>query len=55
MTGFEYAKQFDTDLEKMSVLVLDAFKAACNMAEVDYESLTDIQKMDVILKTLKSI
>lgn len=32
MTGYEYAKQFNTAEEKVCVLILDAIKAAYNMA-----------------------
>lgn len=50
MTGFEFAKQFDTIEEKMCVLVLDAMKKAYAMAGMDFDKLSDDEKMKVIAK-----
>lgn len=50
MMGFEYVKQFDTTEEKVCVLILDAIKAAYNMAGINFDNLTESQKMDAIDK-----
>ena len=48
MTGFEFAKQFDTAEEKMIVLFMDAAKTAYNMAGMDFDSLPEQEKMDIV-------
>ena len=50
MTGYEYAKQFNTTEEKVCVLILDAIKAAYNMAGKNFDNLTESQKMAAIDK-----
>ena len=52
MTGFEFAKQFDTVEEKMIVLFMDAAKAAYNMAGIDFDSLPEQDKMDIVYKMM---
>ena len=52
MTGFEFAKQFDTIDEKMIVLFMDAAKTAYNMAGMDFDSLPDQEKMDIVYKMI---
>ena len=48
MKGLEFAKQFDTIEEKMIVLFMDAAKTAYNMAGIDFDSLPDQEKMDIV-------
>ena len=52
MTGFEFAKQFDTIEEKMIVLFMDAAKTAYNMAGMDFDSLPEQEKMDIVYKMM---
>ena len=52
MTGFEFAKQFDTIEEKMIVLFMDAAKTAYNMAGMDFDILPDQEKMDIVYKMM---
>ena len=52
MTGFEFAKQFDNAEEKMIVLFMDAAKTAYNMAGMDFDSLPDQEKMDIVYKMM---
>lgn len=52
MKGFEFAKQFDTIEEKMIVLFMDAAKTAYNMAGMDFDSLPDQEKMDIVYKMM---
>lgn len=53
MTGYEYAKQFNTAEEKVCVLILDAIKAAYNMAGINFDDLAESQKMDAVMKAIK--
>ena len=53
MTGFEFAKTFDTMEEKMLVLFLDAVKTACNMAGIDFDSMSDEEKMNMAYGLMK--
>ena len=53
MTGFEFAKQFDTIEKKMIVMFMDAAKTAYKMAGMDFDSLPEQEKMDIIYKTMK--
>lgn len=53
MTGFEFAKQFNTVDEKMIVLFMDAAKTAYNMAGMDFDSLPEREKMDIVYKMMK--
>ena len=48
VTGFEFAKQFDTAEEKMIVLFMDAAKTAYNMAGMDFDSLQEQEKMGIV-------
>ena len=52
MTGFEFAKQFDTIEEKMIVLFIDAAKTDYNMADMDFDSLQEQEKMDIVYKMM---
>ena len=52
MSGFEYAKQFNTIEEKMIVLFMDAAKTAYNMAGMDFDSLPEREKMDIVYKMM---
>ena len=52
MKGFEFAKQFDTIEGKMIVLFLDAAKTAYNMAGMDFDSLPDQEKIDIVYKMM---
>ena len=52
MKGFEFAKQFDTIDGKMIVLFLDAAKTAYNMAGMDFDSLPDQEKIDIVYKMM---
>lgn len=52
MKGFEFAKQFGTIEEKMIVLFMDAAKTAYNMAGMDFDSLPDQEKMDIVYKMM---
>ncbi len=53
MTGFEFAKQFDTIEEKMIVMFMDAAKTAYKMAGMDFDSLPEQEKMDIVYKMMK--
>ena len=53
MTGFEFAKTFDMAEEKMSVLLLDAVKTACNMAGIDFDSMSVEEKMNMVYGLMK--
>lgn len=55
MTGFEFAKQFDTIEEKTIVMFMDAAKTAYEMAGMDFDSLPEQEKMDIVYKRLHSI
>ena len=53
MTGFEFAKQYNTIEEKTAVLILDAIKTAYKMAGRDFDKLTEAEKfraIDTIIK-----
>ena len=52
MKGFEFAKQFDTIEEKIIVLFMDAAKTAYNMAGMDFDSLPEQEKMDIVYKMM---
>ena len=52
MTGFEFAKQFDTIEEKMIVLFIDAAKTTYNMAGMDFDGLQEQEKMDIVYKMM---
>lgn len=52
MTGFEFAKQFDTIEEKIIVLFVDAAKTAYSMAGMDFDSLPEQEKMDIVYKMM---
>ena len=52
MTGFEFAKQFNTIEEKMIVLFMDVAKTAYNMAGMDFDSLPEREKMDIVYKMM---
>ena len=52
MIGFDLAKQFDTIEENMIVLFMDAAKTAYNMAGMDFDSLPEQEKMDIVYKMM---
>ena len=52
MTGFEFANKFNTIEEKMIVLFMDAAKTAYNMAGMDFDSLPEQEKMDIVYKMM---
>ena len=52
MKGFEFAKQFDTIEEKIIVLFMDAAKTAYNMAGMDFDSLPEQEKIDIVYKMM---
>ena len=52
MKGFEFAKQFDAIEEKMIVLFMDAAKTAYNMAGMDFGSMPEQEKMDIVYKMM---
>ena len=52
MKGFEFAKQFDTAEEKMIVLFMDAAKTAYNMSGMDFDSLPEQEKIDIVYKMI---
>lgn len=52
MKGFEFAKRFDTIEEKMIVLFMDAAKTAYNMAGIDFDSLPEQEKIDIVYKMI---
>ena len=54
MTGFEFAKQFNTIEEKTIVLFMDAAKTAYNMAGMDFDSLPEQEKMDIVYRMMTS-
>ena len=52
MKGFEFANQFDTIEEQIIVLFMDAAKTAYNMAGMDFDSLPEQEKMDIVYKMM---
>ena len=52
MKGFEFAKQLDTIEEKMIVLFMDAAKTAYNMSGMDFDSLPEKEKIDIVYKVI---
>ena len=52
MKGFEFAKRFDTIEEKMIVLFMDAAKTSYNMAGMDFDSLPEQEKIDIVYKMI---
>ena len=52
MKGFEFAKRFDTIEEKMIVLFMEAAKTAYNMAGMDFDSLPEQEKIDIVYKIM---
>lgn len=53
MTGFEYSQTVNTIEEKTAVLILDAIKKAYNMAGIDFDSLTEEEKLNAINTIIK--
>ena len=53
MTGFEFAKTFDTMEEKVLVLFVDAVKAACDMDGIDFDSMSDEEKVNMVYRLMK--
>lgn len=52
MSGFEFAKQFNTIEEKMIVLFMDAAKTAYNKAGMDFDNLTEQERMNIVYKMM---
>ena len=52
MKDFEFAKRFDTIEEKTIVLFMDAAKTAYNMAGMDFDSLPEQEKIDIVYKMI---
>ena len=52
MKGFEFAKRFDTIDGKMIVLFMDAAKTAYNMSGMDFDSLPEQEKIDIVYKMI---
>ena len=52
MNGFEFAKNFRTNEEKMFVLFLDAVKTAYHMAGKDFDSLSQEDKMSAVMELM---
>ena len=52
MKGCEFAKQFETIEGKKIVLFMDADKTAYNMAGMDFDSLPEQEKMDIVYKMM---
>lgn len=53
MEAFEFAQQYNTLEEKTAVLILGAIKMAYNMAGLDFDSLTEEEKLRAIDKLIK--
>ena len=52
MKGFEFAKRFDTSEGKMIVLFMDAAKTDYNMTGMDFDSLPEQEKMEIVYKMM---
>lgn len=52
MSGFEFQKQFGTIEEKMIVLLMDAVKTAYNMAGINFDELSQEEKIEILSKHL---
>lgn len=52
MTGFEFAKQFNSTEEKMIVLVMDAVKTAYNRAGLNFDGLSQAERLEIVGKYL---
>lgn len=48
MTGFEFAKEYNTIDEKMIVLFMDATKMAYKMSGVDFDSLPMSERESIL-------
>lgn len=48
MTGFEFAKTFDTIEEKLLVLFMDAVKTAYAMQGIDFDSFSADEKKTIL-------
>ena len=48
MTGFEFAKEYNTIDEKMIVLFMDAVKTAYKMNGIDFDSLPQSERESIL-------
>lgn len=48
MTGFEFAKEYNTIDEKMIVLFMDATKMAYKMNGIDFDSLPQSERESIL-------
>ncbi len=48
MTGFEFAKEYNTIDEKMIVLFMDAAKTAYKMNGIDFDSLPQSERESIL-------
>lgn len=48
MTGFEFAKEYNTIDEKMIVLFMDAVKTAYKMNGIDFDSLPQSERENIL-------
>lgn len=55
MTGFEYAKTLDTNMEKMIVLILESTKIAYNMMGKNFDDLSIEEKVETLDKAIKAM
>ncbi len=55
MNGFEFAKSFDSMEEKILVLVMDATRAAYRKAGMNFDTLSNEEKQEILLNNLKKI
>lgn len=55
MNGFEFAKSFDSMEEKILVLVMDATRAAYRRAGMNFDTLSNEEKQEILLNNLKKI
>ena len=56
MNGFEFAKSFDSMEEKiLVVLVMDATRAAYRKAGMNFDTLSNEEKQEILLNNLKKI
>lgn len=52
MTGFEFAKECNTIDEKMIVLLMDATKTAYKMNGIDFDSLPQSEREDILTEII---
>lgn len=52
MTGFEFAKEYNTIDEKMIVLFMDATKTAYKMNGLDFDSLPQSERESILIEII---